>query len=161
MRRLYAAVFGIAALAVLLIGGVLAWTGSARGEFKAQTGKIEVELGTSVNTNFKVFPTGTFINEQSGQIRNNTVGNPGVAVHITGGSVSSISSNNAFCNKFIANDGHGQPGVDGQVLAVDPSNVSPGTVGGIWGADIRMKTNAPDDCQNRILSYTVTVNVAT
>ncbi len=161
MRRLYAAVFGIAALAVLLIGGVLAWTGSASGKFSAQTGKIEVELANFSNTGNKVVPSGNFINEQNGQIRNKTSANPGIAVHITGGSVSDISSNGADCNKFIANDGLGKPGVDGQVRATGTGDVSPGAVGGAWSADIRMKTGAPDDCQERTLSYTVTVNVAT
>ncbi len=164
MRKLFATTFGLSALLALLIGAaVYAWTGSANGNFNATTGRLgPFALANFSNTGNQVFPTGDFINEQNGQIRNNTSANPGIAVHITGGSVSNVSSSSVQCNSFIANDGLGKPGIDGQVRVTDSSNVGPGgQAGGGWGADLRMKTNAPVDCQAQLLSYTVTVNVAT
>ena len=162
MRRLYAAAFGITALAVLLIGGVLAWTSSANGQFNARTGNITVELADVRNTNNRVFPTGNFIAVQTGAIKNNTTTDPGIAVHITGGSVSDIMHRSPSCNAFIKNDGLGKPGVDGQVVVNDPSNIPPGgRVGGKWEADLRMGKNAPEECSGEVLFYTITVNVST
>ncbi len=161
MRKLFATTFGLSALLALLIGAaVYAWTGSASSNFSTTTGKISVALHNVIPTGNKVYPTNSFIAVLTGEIQNDTQANPGIAVHITGGSVSNITSNagpGSPCNVFI-----NASGVIGQVVVTNGGSVGPGgAAGGGWRADLAMGPSAPNDCQDRTLSYTVTVNVAT
>jgi hypothetical protein len=150
MRKLFLAIMSVSAVAVLLGGVAFAWTTTATGSYNVATGQLSVKLVNVANAGHMLYPTATPIVVATGNIENDTLANPGVAVAATGGSVTAITDA-AYCGIS-----------DGGVAITTGGWVNPGGVqGDVWQASLTMSTGAPNDCQNIPISYTVNVNVTT
>ena len=149
MRKLFLAIMSVSAVAVLLGGVAFAWTTTASGGYTTATGSLNVSLYNVAYTGNVLYPTGAPIEVVAGEIQNNTPANPGIAVRITGGTVTGISA--PACG--VSNGGVGV--TDGSWVAAG------GYAGGGWAAYLTMPNWAPDSCQGGSISYTVNVNVDT
>ncbi|MCO5203379.1 MAG: hypothetical protein M9925_16985 [Chloroflexi bacterium] len=158
MRKIFMGTMFASFLSAIVIGGALAWTGSATTNYAATSGSISVALANAAYTSNQIYPTGSTINLVSGQIQNNTAANPGVAVAITGGTLTNFSSDNGVCNAWLALGG----AWTGSVGVSDGSAVNPGgNVGGGWVAGVSVHPTMVNDCQNKNFTYDVTINVTT
>jgi hypothetical protein len=150
MRKLFAAIMSVSAVAVLLGGVALAWTTTASGSYQVSAGALSVKLVNPTASGLLLYPTGNPIIVAYGNIENDTPANPGIAVVATGGSVTAISDA-AYCGI-----------TDGGVAITTGGWVNPGGAqGDVWQASLTMSTAAPNNCQNDLISYTVNVNVTT
>ena len=144
MRKFFLGLMLSSALGAVVIGGALAWTGSADGSSSAQAGKIAVSIynyNTSVGS--KVVPTGNAIKVATGGISNTG----DIAVHVTGGTVT--YTGNPICH------------VSGSVGDVNNVTVNTNTsVPGLYNVYLTMGPGADDACQNYTLPYNVSINVA-
>ena len=149
MRKLFISTTVVSLLAALVVGAVLAWTGTGTGNFNSSAGSISVALYSVDATGNQVYPTGNPIAVLEGGIQNNTPANPGISVQVTGGSVSVNSP--------------GGCSLSGDVVVLDSSFVGPGgaNADNLWRARLTMGTGAPDGCQGATINYDVTVNVGT
>lgn len=143
MRKFFFGLMFSSALAATVIGGVLAWNGSVSGSNSAVAGKVAVDWYKYEPTTNMVIPNYKFINVANGGLTNTG----DIAVHVTGGSVQYTGWNG--CS------------VDGQVRVTNGNPIGPGQQWApLYAVDLRMNTDASDNCQNATLPYNVTINVA-
>jgi len=149
MRKLFLTVIAVSAAMTLVLGVAFAWTSSATNSYTATAGSLSVAIANDSYTGNQVYPTASWINVVNGQIKNNTLANPGVNVFIAGGAVTG-TGNFTYCH------------MAGNLRVIDGSQVAPGgNVGGWWGADLAMAGDSPNDCQGATIGYDVRVDVST
>jgi hypothetical protein len=132
----------------LALGVAFAWSTTASGSYSVGTGQLSVALVNVADAGNLLYPTNTPILVATGNIQNNTLANPGIAVAGNGGSVDTIS-NGAYC------------GITDGGVTTGGGWVAPGFSTGTWSAALTMNPFAPNDCQNIPISYAVHVNVVT
>jgi hypothetical protein len=150
VRKLFLTIIGLSAILTLALGVAFAWSETATGgPYEVGTGDLSVAIYNPQATGNLLYPTGSAIEVAYGNIQNNTLPNPGIAVKATGGFIDGISV--PPCGVF-----------DGGVSITDDSWVPPGgSAGDVWRASLTMPTWAPNSCQAGSISYTVHVNVTT
>lgn len=150
MRKLFMTIIGLSAVLTLALGVAFAWSETATGgPYAVGTGDLSVAIYNPQATGNLLYPTGNAIEVAYGNIQNNTLANPGIAVQATGGFIDGITAPECGVS-------------DGGVLITDNSFVQPGGFAGdLWRASLTMPTWAPNTCQAGSISYTVHVNVAT
>ena len=147
MRKLFIGTILVSLLGALVIGAVLAWTGSAKGPASATAGSVGVDFYNWVDTGNKVVPNDTWIQVADSGFRN--TGN--ITVHATGGVVSNIWGAGA-CNDDIS----------GAVNVSDGSSVAAGTtIDDAYDIFLMMGSGAEDACQGATINYDVTIDVGT
>ncbi len=157
MRKLFIATFSMSLLGVLLVGAALAWTARVTApSVNAFIGKLAVALPNEsfASTGKKLYPGVGRIPVTTGKIVNNTPSDPGVAVKVTDASIS-------FPNAplFPAQECAGFIGGDVDVDTNTP--VGPG--GGALGFTVflSLASNAPNSCQGKTVTYSLTFNLKT
>jgi hypothetical protein len=151
VRRLFIGTMLTSLLGALVIGGVLAWTGStAATPESATSGVAAAAVYNYVNTpGALVLPTGLDIKVGDAGITN--TGN--IAVHVTGGTVTNVTYN-------VGNSG--ACGVTGSVAVTNPNPIAPGaSFAPLYDVFLNMPTTAGDICQNNTIGFDLTINVAT
>jgi len=147
MRKLFIGTILVSLLGALVIGSVLAWSGSKSGSASATAGSVGVDFNNWVNTGSLVVPNDTWIKVADSGFTN--TGN--ITVHATGGLVSNIWGAGA-CNDDIA----------GAVNVSDGSNVAPGnSIADAYDIFLMMGSGAENSCQGATINYDVTIDVGT
>jgi hypothetical protein len=156
VRKLFIGTMLTSLLGAAVIGGVLAWTGSAGGSTTATAGTVSIAFNNYLPTGTAVSPTGldTWV-ATTGFTNNGTIavqpdgGNPGAA-NVT-------STSNALCD--TSNFATPRPNtVGGDSGPVNPANNSGNDAFRIY---VRMASGAVNACQGVTINYDVTINVTT
>ena len=143
MRKLFLALMLSSALGAIMIGGALAWTGSASGSGSQPAGVLSAEVVDLNATSNVVIPNNAYIKVANGGIHNTG----DIALSVTGGSVT--YTGNPICL------------VDGGINDVVGTSVNPGaTIDNLYGVYLRMGTAADNACQNYVLPYTVSISIS-
>ncbi len=164
MRKLFAGVFGVSVLLAVLVGAAFAWTSSTPAHtYVNHAGTLSVDLANVTyypnnGSPNQVYPTGNWIPVLQGQIVNNTPANPGIPVHITGGTVDTFTSPNSNCLAALS-----AGFLHGKIDNINGASVAQGGgVGGWWDAYLMLQTNTPNnDCQGNNINYNVVIDVST
>jgi hypothetical protein len=143
-------------LGALVVGGVLAWTGSVSGSSTATAGAVSIAFNNYIPTGNAVNPSDLDTQVASTGFTNNgsyavapDAGNPGSA-NVTGTSAVGCDTTNFWTPR--ANTVGGDSGL------VSPANNSGNDAFRIY---VNMKSGALNACQGVTISYDVTINVTT
>lgn len=147
MRKIFASAFGLSLTAALVLGAAFAWSASTSGNFSSTTGQVSIGFNNYAAGPDVVYDGAGWANVEFGDFQNLTPANPGLALHLTGGSITGISTPSfPGCAGLMT----------GAVNITDGSFVNPGGyVGGQWKAYLQMTGDVGDVCQNRGVNYTV------
>lgn len=155
MRKFFIGTMLVSLLGALVVGAVLAWTGSTSGSSTASAGSVSIAFDSYTSTGNKVVPNDTNIMVAYTGFTNNgaisvkpDASNPGSAT-VTG-------TNSASCGSGEFNAGTVTVGANNGYVA--PSATSGGDAFDVW---LNMKGAANQACQGETIYYNVTVNVTT
>jgi len=152
MRKLFIGTLMVSLLGALVIGAVLAWTGSTTDSSSAQAGSVSVAFYGYDQTANKVVPNDQWIEVANGGLTNNG----DIPVHVradpNAGSVGSISYSPACGGS--ANTLGAVNQASGSTVNVGASVDDP-----LYRVYLKADTGLPDACQGATISYDVTINV--
>ncbi|MGE3075405.1 MAG: hypothetical protein AB7N24_16740 [Dehalococcoidia bacterium] len=142
MRKIFLGLMLSSALAAVVIGGALAWTGSTSGSTSALAGNVDVALYNVAGSGNVVVPTGNPIKVADGGITNNG----DIPVYVSSGSV--LYTGNPICS------------TTGSVVVTNNNYIAVGqSYTPLYDVYLTMGVTADDACQNYTLPYTLTINV--
>ena len=145
----------VSLLAALVVGAVLAWTGSTSGSSTASAGSVSIAFDSYTATGNKVVPTGVDIQVAYTGFTN--TGDISVAPDASNpGSATVTGTNSASCGSGEFNAGAVTVGPNNGY--VPPGNTSGGDAFRVW---LNMNTAANQACQGETIYYNVTINVTT
>lgn len=153
MRKLFMGTILISLLGALVIGAVLAWTGSTPALPRSATaGNVVVAVNwDSGGTGNKVVPTNAWIEVAKAGITNTGDIDVHVQANPNAGSVGSIGYSPS-CG--------GSDNTTGQVIRTSNANVPTGTsVADLVSVQLKADTGLEDACQGATVNYDLTINV--
>jgi hypothetical protein len=152
MRKLFIGTILVSLLGALVIGTVLAWTGSTPAKkYYTATGTVCATISGEHYTGNQVYPTGSPVGVLRGGFANCTT-SPGINLSLYDANPGDVAINSP-----------GGCSLSGDVAMLSDEWVAPGytTTADRWEAQITMGTGAGDGCQGQTIDYDVTINVET
>jgi hypothetical protein len=147
VRKFFASAFGFSLTAALVLGAAFAWSANTSGNFSTTTGTVSIGFYNYAAGPDLVYDGGGWANVEYGDFQNTTPANPGLALHLTGGSIPVITTPSVpGCAGLMT----------GLVNITDGSAVLPGGyVGGQWKAYLSLTGDVANACQGTPVNYTV------